>query len=271
MVDNGKNVYFSIITVCFNEEDAIGKTIESVLAQSYPYFEYIVCDGGSSDKTFQIVESYKDAFARKNIRYTISSQKDGGIYFGMNNGIDLAQRDYLHFLNAGDLYHDGKVLEIVASGISREEADIYYGDIFVVERGFGKRLVCDASGLDEGMSICHQSMFIKTDLMKQKPYNTDYRIVADYDFTLAMKQSGRKFCHVDCLIADYRAGGVSTTQVDRIAKEYYTIKEKAGLPADHKVERKVARKNKFAADIKAKMPRRLWEKYSISKGHIRVD
>ena len=98
-VENEKNVYFSIITVCFNEEKTIGSTIESVLSQSYPFFEYIICDGGSSDRTYEIAQTYQDAFAKKNIRYTVTSQKDGGIYFGMNNDYIFDYLDNLFLLD----------------------------------------------------------------------------------------------------------------------------------------------------------------------------
>lgn len=266
-----RDVCFSVITVCFNEEKTIGKTIESVLAQSCLDFEYIICDGGSTDQTVRIAESYKEAFAKKNIRYLVSSERDGGIYFGMNKGIQLAQGDYLHFLNAGDRYHDAAVLETVQKEMRDREGDIFYGNVFYVERGFAKLSKGNLASMNDGMSICHQSMFIKTALMKDRPYDTAYRVVADYDFTLAMKHAGKVFQYIDYPIADYRAGGVSTTQVEKIAKEYCEVKKKAGLPCDYNTERKIARRNMLMASIKGNMPKWLWEKYSISKGHIRMD
>ena len=67
---------FSVVTVVFNAEDVIAKTIESVLNQSYVPYEYLIIDGKSTDKTLDIVDSYKDNFATKQINYRIISEKD---------------------------------------------------------------------------------------------------------------------------------------------------------------------------------------------------
>lgn len=263
-------VVFSVVTVCYNEEKTIRNTIESVLSQSYPNFEYIICDGGSTDETFRIAQSYQEAFAEKNVPYRVSSQKDGGIYFGMNNGIRQAEGEYLHFLNAGDRYSDDQVLEIAADKMEQAEADIYYGDVFFIERNFGKLLKADLSGLDSGMSICHQGMFIRTSLMKQQPYNTEYRIVADYDFTLDMRNQGKVFSYIDYPIAAYQAGGVSTTQVERIAKEYVAVKKKAGIACDFKTELRNAKKNLRSKLAKEKMPLWLWNFYNRKRGRMEM-
>lgn len=101
MTSGKGEILFSIITVCFNEEDTIRKTIESVLNQTFCNYEYIVCDGGSTDGTLKIVESYRAAFENKKIRFIVHSEKDGGIYFGMNIGVRLSNGTYLNFLNCG--------------------------------------------------------------------------------------------------------------------------------------------------------------------------
>ena len=103
----------SIITVAFNEEKNIKKTIESVLNQTSDSFEYIICDGKSADKTVEIAKEYKNTFAEKGISYIINSEKNKGIYDGMNKGIDLATGDYIFFLNAGDWFYSDDVIENV--------------------------------------------------------------------------------------------------------------------------------------------------------------
>ena len=101
----------TIITVSFNEEKNISRTIESVLDQTSCDFEYIICDGKSADKTVEIAESYRARFAEKGVAYFVNSKKDKGIYDGMNNGIELATGDYVYFLNAGDWFYSNDVIE----------------------------------------------------------------------------------------------------------------------------------------------------------------
>ena len=84
----------SVITVSFNSERTIERTIKSVIEQTHKEIEYIIVDGGSTDNTLDIVDKYKE-----NINILIS-EKDNGIYDAMNKGIKLATGEILHFLNS---------------------------------------------------------------------------------------------------------------------------------------------------------------------------
>ena len=262
---------FSIVTVCFNEEDSVAGTIKSVLGQTSTSFEYIICDGASTDNTLKIAEEFKDEFKKRGIRYRLISEKDGGIYDGMNNGIKIAQGEYINFLNAGDRFHDESVLANIACEIETNKADIIFGDVILVERGFGKLIVSNDNVLDNGMSICHQSMFIKSKLMKKYPYNTRYRIVADYDFTLKMKRMGMCFKKSNIVIADFRAGGVSTTQTDRIAEEYYDIRSRTGISVNLDLLKKNMKKEYRYYKFREKLPMCVWRIYCIFKGREKVE
>lgn len=70
-----------MITVCYNAEKTIERTVESVISQSYPNFEYVIVDGGSRDSTLDIIEKYS-----LNISSLIS-EPDNGIYDAMNKGV----------------------------------------------------------------------------------------------------------------------------------------------------------------------------------------
>ena len=100
---------FSVVTVSFNCAGLIAKTIESVLRQDYASLEYIVIDGGSTDGTAEIIREYQDRLAYW------CSEPDGGIYQGMNKGIQQAQGDWIIFMNAGDTFADDHVLTQIAS------------------------------------------------------------------------------------------------------------------------------------------------------------
>ena len=98
-----------LITVSYNSEDTIERTIKSVLNQTNKNYEYIIVDGASSDKTNEIIESYKKYF---NGNLTHISEPDNGIYDAMNKGIILAKGQLICLLNSDDHYFD-KTLAIV--------------------------------------------------------------------------------------------------------------------------------------------------------------
>ena len=95
---------FTVVTVTFNAEDVVRKTMDSVLNQSLSPYEYLIFDGVSSDDTVKIAQEYAPRFQEKGIRFRIQSEKDSGIYNAMNKGIRAATGDFISFLNAGDWY-----------------------------------------------------------------------------------------------------------------------------------------------------------------------
>ena len=118
----------TIITICYNAEACIERTILSVINQTYPNIEYIIIDGNSTDNTLQIVEKYKDKITK------IISEPDKGIYDAMNKGLRITTGDWVNFMNAGDSFYSNDVLGKVFcqdySGIS-----VIWGDAMLIQNG----------------------------------------------------------------------------------------------------------------------------------------
>lgn len=112
----------SIITVAYNSEKTIRGTLQSIANQTYPNIEHIVVDGGSKDRTMDIVRSFN------HIKKAVS-EKDYGIYDGMNKGLALATGDIVGFLNSDDIYADDLVLERVANVFELKDVDSLYSDL----------------------------------------------------------------------------------------------------------------------------------------------
>lgn len=112
----------SIITVAYNSEKTIRGTLQSIANQTYPNIEHIVVDGGSKDGTMDIVRSFN------HIKKAVS-EKDYGIYDGMNKGLALATGDIVGFLNSDDIYADDLVLERVANVFELKDVDSLYSDL----------------------------------------------------------------------------------------------------------------------------------------------
>ena len=196
-------IKISIITVCFNSVSTIEQTIRSVINQSYDNIEYIIIDGGSTDGTMDIIRKYEQY-----ISYWVS-EPDDGTYAAMNKGIAKATGDVIGFMNSDDWYMDDAI-HAIAEAFSRTDADIVYGKTIDVENGTHR--VQDIPLLENifsGMVFCHQSVFVKTGLMKDNPFDISYRIVADYVFFLDMYLKGKRFCQIDSTISFYRVGGIS--------------------------------------------------------------
>ena len=118
----------SIITVAYNSFDTIEDTMISVLNQTHSNLEYVIVDGGSSDGTLDLIRKYEHRIG------PWVSEKDGGIYFAMNKGIDMSSGEIIGILNSDDVYADNKVLEDVVSVFQNTNADIVYANLDYVER-----------------------------------------------------------------------------------------------------------------------------------------
>lgn len=183
----------TVITVCYNSQDTIRMTIESVLSQKYENLEYIIVDGASKDNTMNIIAEYEDS------RIKVISEPDKGLYDAMNKGTALATGDYLSFMNSGDVFIDSQVLADISKGL---DGDLTYGNVIRIKSD-GE--VCEKYGdqkyvkwlLLKGRMICHQAMFIKTDVMREYTYDLDYKITADFNMLCKLVRDRREFVYID--------------------------------------------------------------------------
>ena len=118
----------SIITTAHNSAKTIEDTIQSVLNQTYPNIEYIITDGSSTDGTQEIVKRYGDKIAK------FVSEKDKGIYDGMNKGIQMAAGDIVGQINSDDFYASNDVITKIVSEMEKTGADVCYGDLVYVDQ-----------------------------------------------------------------------------------------------------------------------------------------
>lgn len=210
----------SVITVCFQAEKTIAKTIESVKQQTYADMEYIIVDGASTDGTMKVIEKTLGDYPAK-----VVSEPDLGIYDAMNKGIALAGGDYLHFLNAGDVYYDEQILEKTAAHIKKTDADIVYGDIeYLYPDGSRERRNYDKKCAKQiyyltGDCINHQAVFAKKKLFEKDLFDIDLKICADRDWMMKKSKEKASFDAMGFLVCIYSYDGVSVIQKDEYKKE----------------------------------------------------
>ena len=121
-------IKFSIVTITLNDFETIEQTIKSIINQNYPFIEYIVIDGGSTDGTLNILNKYKDNFK------FFKSSPDKGIYDAMNKGALQATGEYICFVNGGDFLYENalknaeKIFSETKNKLFFSVADIDYID-----------------------------------------------------------------------------------------------------------------------------------------------
>ena len=202
---------FSIITVTYNAASVIMPTLESVIAQGYTDYEYILVDGGSKDDTVAIAKTSGIQFAH------VISERDKGIYDAMNKGISLATGDYLCFLNAGDAFYAPDTLQTIAGAIADENElpDVLYGETaevddsrkFVRMRRLQAPEKLDWRSFRNGMLVCHQAFYARRGIAPM--YDLKYHLSADVDWCIKVMKRAKKMVNVNATVVNYLQNGIS--------------------------------------------------------------
>lgn len=199
-------VLISVVTVCFNAESTIRRTMESVLGQTYQPLEYILIDGKSTDRTLDIIREMKPLFEGKGVKFYWLSEPDKGIYDAMNKGIGLACGEWINFMNAGDSFCDENAISRLFAADIRADAKVVYGD-YLRQKSYA---IIPTPGnppekTPQIMPACHQAMFARVDEMKAHPFDTSFRLVADYHFIYNLYMRGGKMQYVPVNVALFEA------------------------------------------------------------------
>ena len=205
----------SIITVCFNSENTIVDTISSVQQQSYHDIEYIIVDGGSTDKTLQLIDKsdYRP--------HHFISEPDRGIYDAMNKGLALASGDIIGILNSDDFYIDSDVVfDVVEVFKSNTNIDLLLGNVDFISTQNVDKVIREYSSfkfspwkMRFGFMPAHPGAFIKKSAYEQVGnYKLGYKIAADFDiFVRLLLVNDLCYTKINKTIIRMRLGGISTS------------------------------------------------------------
>lgn len=224
----------SIITVCKNAENAIERTMLSVVTQSCfnENIEYLIIDGASTDKTTEIIKQYADKYPIKWI-----SEPDSGIYNAMNKGIKLATGDYLLFLNAGDYLVHYNVIKSLMDLFESNKFDLICGNILYVgvsSEKYGVTKIEDK--LDAKFffkdALPHPATFYRKELFEKfGGYDENFKIISDHILNKKLLYDHKvTFKHIDLIVSVFFGDGISSInqelylQEKRIFQEEYFSK-----------------------------------------------
>jgi len=213
----------SIITVNLNEP-RFERCLRSIRDQTHKDIEHIVIDGGSTDGFKEVVAKYGDRIS------VLVSEKDNGIYNGMNKGLKYCTGDYVIIMNSSDHFHNNKSIEDAVKVMKRFPGyGFYHGDKLNHSKNPLKHWVVrsDKAKLFP-LGLVHNATFVKTGIAKEIGYDEKYKIAADriFFYHLASKTDGKK---LEMIVSDYYRDGVSFTDTFNIHKDIKQAYEEFGI------------------------------------------
>jgi glycosyltransferase involved in cell wall biosynthesis len=231
------SITISIITATYNRADTISQCLDSVENQSYINREHVVIDGASTDGTLQVLQSHRTQIS------ALVSEPDRGIYDALNKGVSMATGDVIGLLHADDLYASDQVLAAVAAAFENPKVQAVYGDLQYVSRADLTRVIrhwrageFSQAKLARGWMPPHPTLFLRrgvydqhrhceeprsSDVAIHRPFNTRYRIAADYDFMLRVLGGlgPDQVVYVPEVLVRMRVGGASNRSLKAITRK----------------------------------------------------
>jgi len=234
-------IRITYVTITYNAAKVLQRTLDSVLQQDYPNIVHLIVDGASTDDTLKLVDDY---IARSNAagnghQVQVTSEPDKGIYDAMNKGLRALDGDYVCFLNAGDFLPAPDT----ASKIAQQAAAtgglpaVLYGDTDIVDgegRFLHHRRLAPPEDLTwksfkQGMLVCHQAFYARTDFAIATPYDMQYRYSADVDWCIRVMKAAEKenvpLLNLHMVVANYTEEGQTTLHHRESLWERYRVME----------------------------------------------
>jgi len=238
-------IRLTYVTITYNASAVLQRTLDSVMAQDYPEIMHLIIDGASTDETLLMVERYIERSNKAGNGHSVQlmSEPDEGIYDAMNKGLRSLTGDYVCFLNAGDFLPAADTASRIAAAVQAEgEAQcmpaVLYGDTDIVD-GEGhflhhRRLAPPErltwKSFRQGMLVCHQAFYARTDFAIATPYDTQYRYSADVDWCIRVMKAAAKedvpMKNLHMIVANYTEEGQTTLHHRESLWERYRVMER---------------------------------------------
>ena len=212
-----KEPLITVLTVCYNSEATLARTIASVLAQSYERVEYIIVDGASEDRTLEIAASYEAAFREKGYIYRIVSEKDAGMYDALNHGVRLASGELIGQINSDDWY-EPNALTAVAETYRETAFDYFWEDLRIIKASGNTVKKAKISRFATTRHWNHPTTFIRAEVYKAHPYSL-LSMYDDFELILRLRREGYRPAIRNEVLANFCFGGQSTQKSLRHAMQ----------------------------------------------------
>ena len=230
------------VTITYNAEAVLKRTLDSVLRQDYPHLRHLIVDGASTDGTLALVADYKVSSDRaaNGHEVLLTSEPDKGIYDAMNKGLRSITGDYVCFLNAGDYLPAADTASRIVEQVeqSGQRPAVLYGDTDIVDgegRFLHHRRLSPPANLTwrsfrQGMLVCHQAFYARVDFAVQNPYDTSFRYSADVDWCIRIMRQAEKeqvtLLNLHMVVANYLQEGATTKNHKASLRERYLVMQR---------------------------------------------
>ena len=198
----------SIVTICFNSENLISETFQSVKKQSFKNFEYILIDGGSIDGTLTIAKK-QDHISK------IVSEPDKGIYDAFNKGIKNSTGEIIGFLNSDDSFYDENSLQNIADSFNKD-TDCVFGDIIYTDKDENIKRVWKGStfkkgAFKKGWMPAHPTFYCRRSVYERLGlYDDSFKIAGDFELMLRfLEKHNIRSKYIPKMLVNMKIGGAS--------------------------------------------------------------
>ena len=234
------SIRITYVTITYNAASVLQRTLDSVLRQDYPDIVHLIIDGASTDDTLAMVNDYikRSNAAQNGHRIHVTSEPDEGIYDAMNKGLRSLDGDYVCFLNAGDFLPAPDTVSRIVGHIGDRLPAVLYGDTDIVDgegRFLHHRRLSPPEHLTwksfrQGMLVCHQAFYARTDFAIATPYDLQYRYSADVDWCIRVMKAAAKekvpLQNLHMVVANYTEEGQTTLHHRESLWERYHVMER---------------------------------------------
>jgi glycosyltransferase involved in cell wall biosynthesis len=211
----------SIITPTYNSSKTIIDCIDSIINQTYSSIEHIICDGGSSDNTIEVINKTPNRIAK------LISEKDNGIYDAMNKGILNSTGDIIGILNSDDFLAGPDIIEKIVSAFKQYGCDATYGNLDFVSSSDPGRIVrhwksskYKAGKFKSGWNPPHPTLYVRKEVYEKFGlFDITLNVSADFEMMLRLIEKHKIRVHfIDKTIVKMRYGGESTGSLRKIIR-----------------------------------------------------
>ena len=236
------------VTITYNAASVLQRTLDSVMQQDYPKITHLIIDGASTDGTLAMIDDYirRSNAAGNGHRIQVTSEPDSGIYDAMNKGLRSIDGTYVCFLNAGDTLPAPDTVSRIVKAVANSSFFILHSSFPAVL--YGDTDITDAEGrfvrhrrlsppehltwrsFRQGMLVCHQAFYARTDFAIDNHYDTRYRYSADVDWCIrimkAAEREGVPMLNLHMTVANYLEEGQTTLHHRQSLWERYRVMER---------------------------------------------